>query len=190
MRYSNILRYSSGVAKPTVSGQLMVVAPASMAAWTTSARKSSSVREASSGENSTSLVYSRASFTFSTLMRMISSLALLELELAMDLGGGAEDVDARRWACLTASPARRTSFSVQRARPAIVHWVISAAMAETESKSPWEVMGKPASMISTPSCSRARAISSFSFRFMEAPGDCSPSRRVVSKIRMWLESAG
>ena len=44
----------AGVVKPTVSGKLMVVAPASMAAWQTSARNSSSVRVASSGENSTS----------------------------------------------------------------------------------------------------------------------------------------
>jgi len=31
--------------------------------------------------------------------------------------------------------------------------------------------------------SRARAISSFSLRLRAAPGDCSPSRRVVSKMR-------
>ncbi len=92
-----------------------------------------------------------------------------------------------------ASPARRTSFSVQRAKPATVEVVISAAMADTASKSPWLVMGNPASMMSTPSCSSARAISSFSFRFSDAPGDCSPSRSVVSKMRigegwtMWLE---
>jgi len=43
-------------------------------------------------------------------------------------------------------------------------------------------MGNPASMTSTRSRSRARATSSFSAVFMLAPGDCSPSRNVVSKI--------
>ena len=33
--------------------------------------------------------------------------------------------------------------------------VISAEMADTASKSPWLVMGNPASMMSTPSCSSA-----------------------------------
>lgn len=44
-------------------------------------------------------------------------------------------------------------------------------------------MGKPASMMSTPSLARLRAISSFSEDVKVAPGDCSPSRRVVSKMR-------
>ena len=57
----------------------MVVAPASITASTTCARKSSSVREASSGENSTSSQYSRAIFTPSTARRMISSCAMLSL---------------------------------------------------------------------------------------------------------------
>ena len=42
--------------------------------------------------------------------------------------------------------------------------------------------GKPASMISTPISSSIDAISSFSAWVMVAPGDCSPSRSVVSKI--------
>ena len=52
--WANMLRISSGVVKPTVSGRLMVVAPAAIATWVTSVRKSSSVRVASSAENSTS----------------------------------------------------------------------------------------------------------------------------------------
>src|SRR5712691_7899049 len=36
--------------------------------------------------------------------------------------------------------------------------------------------------MSTPSDSSFRARSSFSVRFIEQPGDCSPSRNVVSKI--------
>ena len=47
-----------------------------------------------------------------------------------------------------------------------------------------EAAGNPASMISTPSSTRASAISSFSASVIVAPGDCSPSRRVVSKIRI------
>ena len=43
-------------------------------------------------------------------------------------------------------------------------------------------IGKPASMTSTPRRASCWAISSFSLAFSEMPGDCSPSRRVVSKI--------
>src|SRR3712207_2309446 len=57
------------------------------------------------------------------------------------------------------------------------------AMRETASKSPLDAMGKPASMMSTPMVSSSSATSSFSSRVMVAPGHCSPSRRVVSKIR-------
>src|SRR5580658_10194298 len=49
-------------------------------------------------------------------------------------------------------------------------------------------MAKPASITSTPSSSSARAMRSFSSRFIAAPGDCSPSRRVVSKIMTRLGS--
>jgi hypothetical protein len=44
-------------------------------------------------------------------------------------------------------------------------------------------LGKPASMMSTPILTNCFAISCFSFDVSVAPGDCSPSRRVVSKIR-------
>ena len=54
--------------------------------------------------------------------------------------------------------------------------------ARTASKSPSDDAAKPASMTSTPSRSSWRAITSFSSTFMVAPGDCSPSRSVVSKI--------
>ena len=43
--------------------------------------------------------------------------------------------------------------------------------------------GKPASMTSTPRRASARATSSFSAEVIVAPGDCSPSRSVVSKMR-------
>ena len=45
-----------------------------------------------------------------------------------------------------------------------------------------EAMGKPASMMSTPSDSSCRAMRIFSAMVMENPGDCSPSLSVVSKI--------
>ena len=45
--------YCSGTAQPTVSGMLTVVAPAATTALQTSTKNSGSVREASSGENST-----------------------------------------------------------------------------------------------------------------------------------------
>ena len=56
------------------------------------------------------------------------------------------------------------------------------AMDETASKPPSDAAGKPASSTSTPSFFIWVANRSFSAVFMLAPGDCSPSRRVVSKI--------
>ena len=64
----------------------------------------------------------------------------------------------------------------------------SRAIAWTASKSPGEAIGKPASMTSTPSRASWWAISSFSLVFSEMPGDCSPSRSVVSKISTRLGS--
>ena len=43
-------------------------------------------------------------------------------------------------------------------------------------------MGKPASITSTFIRSNCWAITSFSSVFIDAPGDCSPSRNVVSKM--------
>ena len=59
----------------------------------------------------------------------------------------------------------------------------ASAISATASKSPFEAIGKPASMMSTPIASSSSATSSFSSSVMVAPGHCSPSRRVVSKIR-------
>ena len=94
------------------------------------------------------------------------------------------------WAYWIASQARSMSRSLHRARPQTDEPATSAAMARTASKSPTEAIGNPASMTSTPSAASARAISSFSAMFMLAPGDCSPSRRVVSKIRTRFASGG
>ena len=55
--------------------------------------------------------------------------------------------------------------------------------------SPGDVIGKPASMMSTPRRASWSAISTFSVLFSEIPGDCSPSRSVVSKMRTRLASS-
>src|SRR5205807_6986077 len=81
-----------------------------------------------------------------------------------------------------ASAARRTSGSAVRHNAATVTPRHSAATALTAAKSPSEAIGNPASITSTPSDCSFRARSSFSVRFIEQPDDCSPSRRVVSKI--------
>ena len=87
----------------------------------------------------------------------------------------------------TASHARSMSSSRQRASPQIVAPRTAWAISQTALKSPGEAMGKPASITSTPNSTRAWAISIFSARFMLAPGDCSPSRSVVSKMMIRRE---
>ena len=62
---------------------------------------------------------------------------------------------------------------------------MASAMALTASKSPLELAAKPASITSTLSRSSWRAMRSFSSLVMDAPGDCSPSRKVVSKMINW-----
>jgi len=62
-------------------------------------------------------------------------------------------------------------------------------IAWTLSKSPWLAMAKPASITSTPRSRSASAMRSFSSRVMEKPGDCSPSRRVVSNMMTRFSSS-
>ncbi len=88
-----------------------------------------------------------------------------------------------RFACFTASQQRSMSPMLARASPQITALLAWPAIFETASKSPSDAMGNPASMMSTPISSSSAAIWSFSASVMVAPGDCSPSRRVVSKIR-------
>ncbi len=87
-----------------------------------------------------------------------------------------------RSAPLSASAAREMSRSLARESEQMVDSRIALAIACTASKSPLELAAKPASITSTLSRSSWRAMRSFSSRVMEAPGDCSPSRRVVSKM--------
>src|SRR6185312_15296960 len=90
----------------------------------------------------------------------------------------------RRWRGPSRSAFAASSMSarLQRARPQMTGPCTSRATALTLSQSPREAAGKPASMTSTPSSCSARATRSFSGCVMLQPGDCSPSRSVVSKI--------
>ena len=67
----------------------------------------------------------------------------------------------------------RAATSARFRRPAI--WL-------TASRSPSEAAGNPASITSTPSFSSCTASRSFYAEFMLAPGLCSPSLKVVSKM--------
>ena len=91
---------------------------------------------------------------------------------------------ARR-ASRIASQQRSTSAAAVRERPQMTGPLTPRAMACTDSKSPWLATGKPASITSTPRRASCSAISSFSPWSSEMPGDCSPSRRVVSKMITW-----
>ena len=92
-----------------------------------------------------------------------------------------------RAASFTAPQAASMSALWVRARPQTTGPSTLRAIAWTASKSPGEVIGKPASITSTPRRASCWAISTFSPVFSEMPGDCSPSRRVVSK--MWTRLA-
>ena len=93
-----------------------------------------------------------------------------------------------RSASLIAPQAASMSALWVRARPQITGPSTARAIAWTASKSPGEVIGKPASITSTPSRASCLAISTFSWVFSEIPGDCSPSLSVVSKI--WTAAFG
>ena len=89
---------------------------------------------------------------------------------------------------LIAFQAASMSWKPVRASPQMTGPCTSRAMASTASKSPGEAIGNPASMMSTPRRASCCAISTFSCLLSEMPGDCSPSRRVVSKIRTLFSS--
>ncbi len=167
---------------------LIVVAPSSIAICSTSAVNCGSERVASIGENSTS---SQSAFACATAARArpITSSRVFCIWNSMWMS----DVETNVWMrgrseSLTAFHAASMSALLARASPAITGPCTSRAIASTASKSPGEAIGKPASMTST--CRRAScwAISSFSVVFSEMPGDCSPSRSVVSKISTRLGS--
>jgi hypothetical protein len=162
---------------------LIVVAPASMTASITSYRKSQSERVASIGENSTSEQYDLARLTISTasslpcsrVRRNCFSRWISEVERNVCKRGDS--------ATLTASQSVSMSEGTARASPVTIRPLISRAICWTAAKSSGEAAGKPASMMSTFSRSSCLANSSFCSDVSEKPGDCSPSRSVVSKIR-------
>src|SRR3954468_4359320 len=167
---------------------LTVVAPSSTAIAHTSAVNSASARVASMGENSTSWQYCRAWATAARAWPLTSSrvvwswwrMCMSDVEMNVWMRG--------RGASLTAFQAASMSLTWVRARPATIGPSTSRAIAWTASKSPGLVIGKPASTTSTPRRASCWAISSFSAVFSEMPGDCSPSRSVVSKLSTRLGS--
>ncbi len=163
---------------------LIVVAPALIAISIPRLRKSCSVRVASIDDHCTSSQRLRAWVTMAWMRSAIAVWSRLcisrcsgEVPMKVWMRG--------RFAWRTASQQRSMSLRLARARPQTTELRAMAAMRLTASKSPSEAMGKPASMMSTPISSSSAAIWSFSSSDMVAPGDCSPSRRVVSKIRTW-----
>src|SRR5659263_753266 len=86
------------------------------------------------------------------------------------------------------SAATSISFSTARVSAQMVGQVTAFEISTTDLKSPGLEMGNPASITSTPNCSRTLATSTFSIVFSWQPGTCSPSLSVVSKIYMRLLS--
>src|ERR1700674_1599876 len=97
------------------------------------------------------------------------------------------EVDRNVWmrlrlAGLIASAQRSMSFGEARERPQMTAFFERLAISLPAAKTPSEAIGKPASIMSTPMVSSSSATSSFSSWVMVAPGHCSPSRSVVSKM--------
>src|SRR5919206_745053 len=91
----------------------------------------------------------------------------------------------QRSAPFSASAARSMSPGTTRASDAMTGPRTLVAISRTASNSPSELMANPASMTSTFSRASCSAISTFSALVSAMPGACSPSRRVVSKMRTW-----
>ena len=106
----------------------------------------------------------------------------LQLVLHVYRAGCQEGVNAGRLCTADGVPCRLDVLLTQRASEQMVAPRTVSAMAAMAAASPGEAAAKPASMISTLRASSCFATSIFSFRFMLQPGDCSPSRSVVSKI--------
>ena len=125
---------------------LSVVAPASTAACSTSIMKSSGVRVASWGLNSTSSVCSRARLTPALVSASTCSGVILSMCSMWD---GLVEMNTwmrARCASRSADQHRSTSPRWVRDSPAIVGPSTVRAMASTASKSPSLATGKPASM--------------------------------------------
>ena len=141
-----------------------------------------SERPASSGENSTSSVYSRAHLTARTAWSITCEGSMRSF-FSMWIGEVAMKVCTRGCAATrTASPQRRMSLSFARASPQITLSFTARATACTAAKSPSLAAGKPASITSTFMRSSWRPMRIFSSFVIDAPGLCSPSRIVVSNM--------
>src|SRR6185503_7466757 len=97
------------------------------------------------------------------------------------------EVERKVWmrfllAGLMASAQRSMSLKAARDSPQITAFLERVAISWTAAKSPSDAMGKPASMMSTPMSSSSSATAIFSSWVIVAPGHCSPSRKVVSKM--------
>ena len=97
------------------------------------------------------------------------------------------EVDRKVWMRLRSRRLDRLGAAVDvlgaaRESPQTTAFLVRLAISCTAAKSPSDAIGKPASMMSTPISSSSSATSSFSSWVMVAPGHCSPSRKVVSKM--------
>src|ERR1700722_20336778 len=145
----------------------------------------------------------------------VGSRAVLSGELDVFCEGGARRTDSAAWSRAW-SRVRRSLYSRWRSEEAMTRWMrlegaastaraaasmssrlqraseatrgprTSRATAWIAAKSPSEAMANPASRTSTPSAAIWWAKRSFSSWCMVQPGDCSPSRRVVSKKTIWF----
>ncbi len=168
----------------------MVLAPALITSSKMRTRKSISERTASSAENSTSSVYSSASLTALTAASTTWSGCMRSF-FSMWIGLVAMKVWMRPdFAGLIAPPAAWMSRSLARASEQMVEFWMVSAIVRIASTSPGLAAAKPASMTSTPSFSSWRAMRSFSSLVIDAPGLCSPSRKVVSKMNKRSFMAG
>jgi hypothetical protein len=165
---------------------LRVVAPLATAAASASKRKASSLRVASSGENSTSRQRPArvGHHGRDALERLGAREAQLVLEV--DVGCRQEGVDARPPGAAHRLPGG-VDVAARRAGQAADDGLAVADLRRDglspAARSSGEAAGKPASITSTPEADqRARHLQLLG-RGHDAPGDCSPSRRVVSKIR-------
>ena len=81
------------------------------------------------------------------------------------------------------------SWALLLARAITDEFLTFSAISFTLKKSAFEQAGKPASIASTFIASSRKATSNFSLGCMVKPGACSPSRRVVSKILIFIFSS-
>ena len=115
---------------------------------------------------------------------LLDDLVGLEPELALHVQGARcdEDVDARASRARHRLDRRVDVLAARAGKRGDGRTVDDRATSRTPSKSPGEDAGNPASITSTPRRSSCSAISAFSCGCSAMPGDCSPSRKVVSKM--------